>query len=334
MQVLVTGATGFIGRHVVRALVDAGHAARCLVRPTSDRSGLAEAGVTFAVGDVGAPDSLGAAVDGVDAVIHLASLLKAPWKRAFHTVNVEGTRNLAAACAAQAEPPLHLVVSSLAAGGPAPGGRPRVERDGAAPASIYGRVKRDAEQAAVDFAERVPTTIVRPPMVFGEGDTSVLKIYRSALRGLHVVPTLRMSRVSLVHAADLAQALVAALRTGERVTPGAPAGQGVYYVAADETPTYGELGRWIGEAVGRARVRVVRLPRGVTFAAAAMSEAVGRLKDTPRVLNLDKYREATAGDWICDAAKARAHLGFAPAPLTDRLAQTALWYRAQGWLPA
>ena len=331
MRLLVTGATGFIGRHVVRAALDAGDSVRCLVRPTSRRAGLEGPGVDFVEGDVGAAATLGAAVDGVDAVIHLASLLKAPWMRAFHTVNVEGTRALADACAQAGRPPALIIVSSLAAAGPAIDGRRRDEHQAAAPVSIYGRVKRDAEEAALAFADRVPVTVVRPPMVFGEGDTSVLKIFRTAAHGLHVVPTWRTARVSLVHAADLATALVRAAATGERAAGGA-AGRGLYFVAADETPTYADLGRWIGHAVGRPGLRVLRLPRGVTFVAAALSEAIGRLRGSPRLLNLDKYREATAGDWICDASKARRDLAWTPAPLADRLAETAAWYRACGWL--
>jgi len=281
------------------------------------------------VGDIGEPDTLGPLAD-VDVVFHLASLLKMPWKRTFHTVNADGTRNVATACAASASssPTTLVVVSSLAAAGPSPM-HPRTEADGAQPVSIYGRVKLEAEAAAIEFAGYVPTTIVRPPMVFGEGDTSVLKAYRGAARGWHAVPGFRDRRVSFVHAADLADALIAAAQRGERVAGGV--GTGVYYVADDHQPTYGDFGRLIGRALDR-RVRLFRLPRPVFWCAAAISEAIARLRDRPSLLNLDKYREAMAGSWLCDSGKAREQLGFDPQPPEVRLRQTADWYREQGWL--
>ena len=94
-RLLVTGSTGFIGRHMVRRLVEHGHEARCLVRETSNRAPLEPYSSDFAVGDMGRPETLGAAVEGCDGVIHLASLLKVPWKPEFLTVNAGGTRNVA-----------------------------------------------------------------------------------------------------------------------------------------------------------------------------------------------------------------------------------------------
>ena len=324
MRVLVTGATGFIGGHVVAALVEAGHAVTALVRASSSRTDLAALGVRFAVGDVLAPETLRAPVSAVDAVIHLASLLKMPWSPDFRSVNVGGTASVAAAAASCATPPVVVVVSSMAAAGPA-SAAPRREDDAPAPVSRYGEVKLAAEQAAI--AAGVPLSIVRPPMVFGEGDRTVLKLFRSVARGIHVVPTRRSNAVSLVHARDLARALVRVAEAGERV--GTSAGQGLYHVAADETLDYGDLGQHIATALEVSAPRVVRIPSQVTFVAAALGEAVARLRDEPAFLNLDKYREVTGGSWTCTNAKVRA-LGWHPAPLAQRLAETARWYRENG----
>ncbi len=327
MRAYVTGATGFIGRHLVRALAGAGHEVVCLVRASSNRVPLGPYATELAVGDVADPRTLDVA--GADVVFHLASLLKMPWKPAFSEVNVGGTRNIAAACAAAQTPPVLVVVSSLAAGGPSPAGGPRREEDEAAPVSIYGRVKLAAEGAAAQYAQAVPVTVVRPPMVFGEGDTSVLKLFRSSRRGWHVVPGGGRGRISFVHATDLACALIAAAQRGERV--GSAPGSGLYYVSNGARPTYADFGRMVGAALDR-EVRVVRAPGGLVWCAAAASELLGRLRDRPALLNLDKLREARAGDWVCDPAKAGLQLGFAPEAPDVRLRQTADWYRAQGWL--
>ncbi len=330
MRALVTGSTGFIGRHLVRVLAEAGHEVVCLVRATSNRAPLEPYASAFAVGDIAQPESLGAAAD-VDAVFHLASLLKMPWKQAFHDVNVGGTENVARACAEASTPPILVVVSSLAAGGPTVGEGARREVDGSAPVSIYGGVKLASEKAALGFAGQVPITVVRPPMVFGEADGSVLKVFRGAARGWHVVPGRASNRVSMVHATDLSHALLAAAERGERAAPDGPEDQGLYYVADPAQPTYADFGRLVARALDR-ETRVVRLPAGIVWCAAAASEAVARIRDAKTVLNLDKYREARAGSWVCDATKAADALGFAPVAPLDRLRQTAEWYRAEGWM--
>lgn len=330
MKALVTGSTGFIGRHLVRVLAEAGHEVVCLVRATSNRAPLEPYATDFAVGDIACPETLGAAAE-VDAVFHLASLLKMPWKRAFHDVNVGGTENVARACASAASPPTLVVVSSLAAGGPTVGAGARSEVDGSAPVSVYGGVKLASERAALAFSGDVPITVVRPPMVFGEADGSVLKVFRGAASGWHVVPGRASNRVSFVHATDLAHALVAAADRGERAVPGGPESRGLYYVADPAQPTYADFGRLVARAIDR-EVRVVRLPAALVWCAAASAEAVARIRDRQSVLNLDKYREARAGSWVCDASKAAGTLGFAPAPPLARLRQTAEWYRAEGWM--
>ncbi len=330
---LVTGASGFIGGRLVRALVADGWAVRALVRPTSRRGALEAQGVECVVGDLGDQDSLTRAAAGVDVVFHLASLLKVPWKAAFETVNVAGTEAVARACAAGATPPTLVLVSSMAAAGPALDGRGRRETDPPAPVSRYGRVKLAAERAAAAFAGQVPQSVVRPPMVFGPGDLGTLPLFRGAARGWHVVPQRGPMRVGLIHADDLAQALIAVARRGERVAADGPVGAGVYHVSSGEALAYGDLGPLIGAGLGR-RVRTVRLPALVTRLAAAISEAIGRLRDRPTVLNLDKYREGTAGDWLCDISKCQQGLGFAPAePAAARLAETARWYQDEGLIP-
>lgn len=323
---LVTGATGFIGRYLVRALTARGARVRALVRATSDTTGL---DVERAVGDLGDPESLARAADGADVVFHLASLLKVPWKAAFETVNVAGTAHVARA----AGPARLVVVSSLAAAGPVTGA-PRREGDPPRPVSRYGRVKRAAEQAAVAEATGA-VTLVRPPMVFGAGDRGALPLFRGVARGWHVLPTRRAAHIGLVHAADLADALVDIAAYGEAVPAGADGscGAGVYQVAAPETPTYAELGRRIAAADGRDSLRIVALPAAVTALAATVGELMARLRDRPTVLNRDKYREAIGGHWWCAADKVAA-LGWRPAAALDaRLAETLAGYRAARWIP-
>ncbi len=343
-KIFVTGGTGFIGQRLVERLLRDGHEVLCGVRPRSIRSHLEikardlPGELRFVIADVGIPDTLGGPIHEAEIVLHLAAMLRAPWDPGFDYINAEGTRNIFEHAAESANPPKVVLVSSVAACGPAPDGpdgRARVEADPAGPVSRYGRSKRAGEVAAEAHAGRVPVTIIRPPAVFGPGDRNSLKLFETAAKGWAVVPTSGEPRMSMVHVDDLVWGIVAAMERGERMPadPATDPGRGVYFLAHPEQPTIATIGQWIGGALGK-DVRVAHLPAWVTHTGGAMGEAWARMRGKSSIVNLDKAREATAGSWICAVDKAHAQLGFAPPrTMQERLTETALWYREQGWLP-
>ncbi len=336
-KVLVTGASGFIGTHLVAALMARGDDVTCLVRKSSKVEALQKLGACLVYGDVTDPASLPAAVDGQQVVYHLAGRTLALKDRQFYEVNRRGVAHVAKTCAGQSMPPVLIYVSSLAAAGPAVDGRPRVESDPPEPVSHYGRSKRSGEHVAESYAERVPITVVRPPIVLGEGDHLGFPLFRSVIRmGVHLAPGLRPQRFSLIHADDLAHLLILAAERGRRLPPlvqqGQPPGQGYYFAACEQDPTYADLGRLVAESVGR-RVVVVPTAMPVVRTVAILSEAIGHVRHQPLLMNLDKAREIAAGSWFCSAKSAKEDFGFeAGAPLIDRLRQTAEWYMREGWM--
>lgn len=331
---LVTGGTGFIGRHVVHALARRGIRVEALVRQTSDLSVFEGVEVQTVVGDVLDERTYQEAISRVDLVIHMASLLKMPWSPRFREVHVEGTEAVARTCAAVPERPCLLLVSSLAASGPHRSPVPPDEGVRPAPVSVYGRAKRDAELRASAYSSEVPLTIIRPPAVYGPWDRTLLKLFRSVARGVHLVPGNGGSLMSMVQVEDLAAAIVEAGLRGERVEGQAgPHGRGVYFIAGDEHPPYGELGHWVSNALGVDAPRVLTLPRFAARWAASGSEGLARLRDRSTVLNRDKMLEAHSGHWTCQSLKAARDLDWRPSrPLQDHLRDTALWYRSHGWL--
>jgi len=232
-RVLVTGATGFIGHHLVHALLEKGDRVGCLVRPTSDTRRLPTEQVSLTIGDVTDPASLQAALEDIDVVYHLAGALTAMSREAFLAVNEAGTRNLAEACARTASSPILIILSSLAAAGPNPDDQPRNEQDPDAPVSKYGRSKLAGERAARESSTRVPLTIVRAPIVFGEWDRDVFKMFWLVKLGVHLIPVRPHQRYSLIHASDVANLLIHAAARGERAVAESAA-SGLYYAGYHE----------------------------------------------------------------------------------------------------
>jgi nucleoside-diphosphate-sugar epimerase len=336
-KVLVTGASGFIGTHLVPALVARGDDVSCLVRASSRTAPLSAAGARLVFGDVTNRETLPAAIAGKEIVFHVAGCTQALDPRHFYHVNQRGVANVAQLCAGQPNPPVLVTVSSLAAVGPAHNGRPKTEADRPMPVSHYGHSKRAGERAAEAFADRVPTTIVRPPIVLGENDRMGLPLFRSIARfGVHMSPGLEQRRFSLIHADDLVHLIILAADRGKRLPPRGqpnPKGEGYYFAACELDPAYGDLGRMVAEALGRHLVVVIPTATPVVWMVAVAGEAISRMRNDPLFMNLDKAREITAGNWLCSAQAAETDLGFAvERPLLDRLRQTAEWYRAKKWL--
>jgi nucleoside-diphosphate-sugar epimerase len=331
--VLVTGGSGFIGGHLVRRLTGRGCQVSCLVRATSRVDELREAGARLIVCDIADREGIAAAIAASNArvVFHLAGRVRALDTQEFTRVNAEGVEAVAQACADRADPPVLVLVSSLAAAGPA-GERPAIESDPAAPVSNYGRSKRAGEQVAMQYADRLPITVVRPSIVFGAADRGMFEVWKPIARsGLHAVVGSGDRRFSLIAVADLVECLVLAAEQGERLAPGI-AGRGIYFAAAEDV-FYVELGPLIARALGKPAPRILHLPEWSMRTLGRLGDVVSRIRGRPGWVGSDKIREVLAGSWTCSPTKARQQLGWSPAaPLAERLRETAQWYHDAHWL--
>ena len=191
--------------------------------------------------------------------------------------------------------------------------------------------------AALAFADRVPLTVVRPPAVFGPGDDNCLRIFQPIAKlGIHAMPGRGEEQLSLIHAADLAQAIYLAATRGRRVPPRVgegDLGQGFYFAAHDEQPSVRELGQMSSDGLGRSRLRMIRTPRKFPWVLGIAGELVARARRRPGIINLDKIREATASSWPCSCERIEAEFGLHPSrSLSAALEETVEWYKHHRWL--
>lgn len=328
---LVTGGSGFVGQHLVRRLVARGDRITALVRRTSQRAELERAGARLVVGDIATGEGLREALEGIDCVLHLAGVTKARAADEYHRGNAGGTRRLAEAMAALPTPPRLVYCSSLAAAGPSAVGQPRREEEPPSPVSLYGRSKLGGEQAVRALADRVPSVIVRPPIVYGPADKEFLpSILPMARLGVALKSGFGEKRYSLVHVEDLCDGLLLAARAGRTLSAGEPAA-GVYHLSDGGEHAWGDICAALARALGKRGARVIPVPEVVSYAAVLGAWVHGAVRGTVPILSLDKAREMRCEAWICSTERARAELGFQPAYGLDAgFAHAVAWYRERG----
>lgn len=318
----VTGGSGFVGSHLVERLRAEGHEVVALARSAPARRTLEGLGAHVVAGDLEDGGALARLCDGAELVFHVAGLVAARAENELLRVNRDGVARLAAAARAASARRL-VLVSSLSVTGPTRPGLPLDERGEPRPVTPYGRSKAAGEAAL--RASGAAWTIVRPPAVYGPRDREFLRLFRLGRRGLVPLPGGGAQELSLVHAADLAAALVAVSRS--------PTCQGrVYHAAGPERVTQRELAALIGQTVGR-RPRLLPLAPGLVWLALVANSLAARLRGRATLLAPDKLPEILAPAWTCSSAALERDAGWRAAiPLAEGLRGTADWYRREGWL--
>jgi dihydroflavonol-4-reductase len=317
-RVVLTGATGFIGRHVSAHLVGRGIDVIAVVRPESTHA--APAGVTVVRAPLAAA-ALREAFKGAGSVVHLAGVVNALDSDIYTAVNVEGTRAVAEAADAAGARLIH--VSSLAAAGPASAAAPRGEDDPPNPSTPYGRSKLASEEIVTRTAG-LAWTILRPAAVYGPGDRAMLPLFRLANRGILPLVGQPGAAYTLVHVSDVVRAVDAALD--------APAPGDVCFVGHPRPVTAREILEAIRMAVGRP-AQLIRVPNALALVAAAACDVVGRMSGRALPLDRWRYRELSAEGFVCRVDRLRERLGVVAAiDLPAGMLETAEWYRREGWL--
>ncbi|MEO8452679.1 MAG: NAD-dependent epimerase/dehydratase family protein [Gemmatimonadota bacterium] len=322
MKALVTGGTGFVGGHLIQALLARGDAVTALVRSPGKAASLGRRGVTLVAGDLHDPNALRQATRNQDVVYHVAGLIAARSETEFLATNRDGAGAVLEAATIEGARRF-LLVSSVAAAGPSSVDRPLTGTEPPRPVTEYGRSKLAGEN--VVRAGTLPWTIVRPPVVYGPGDRETFRLFRAVTLGAGPVFGRGAQQLSVVYGPDLAEALIAAATSPATVG-------GTFYAAHPEIVTSRSLLEGIAAADGR-RVRILPLPHALGRLALALTETVARVRNRATVLNRDKAHEFFAAAWTVDPTPLTTATGWrAEFDLARGARDTFAWYRAHGWL--
>lgn len=324
MNVLVTGATGFVGGHLVDRLLERGDTVTALVRSPARAASLAQRDVRLVIGDLAATDAIAEAVRGQQVVYHVAGLLGAATEAPLVAANCDGTLHVARACAAERSPPRLVLVSSMAAGGPARRGTPKLASGDDHPVTMYGRSKLGGEQVLLSLP--VPWTVLRPPVVYGPRDREgFLTLFKAVRWG--VAPTFGdgSMEISLIHVADLADAIVAAGNAAGVL------GQ-VFYVNHPEITTGADLMRGIARVMNRSVFRI-SVPEWAAGVALTITGAWAEAFHQQTILYPDKAHEFYQEAWTADPSPFMRATGWQPKWDLERgIADTKAWYQEMGWI--
>ncbi|MBM4142632.1 MAG: NAD-dependent epimerase/dehydratase family protein [Lentisphaerae bacterium] len=326
-KVLVTGASGFTGSVLTGKLAAAGARLRAIARPTSRIEALAGLPVEWFRGQVFDPGLVARAAEGVEYVFHVAAAFREAKNPDdyYREVHVDSTQLLARAVVGKPQFRRFVHVSTIGVHGHIEN-PPADEESPFRPGDVYQRTKAEAELWIRDFARAsgLPLAVIRPAAIYGPGDRRLLKLFKMAC--WPVFPLLGSGKClyHLVHVEDLAEALILAATH--------PAALGDVFIAGSREPiAMADMARIVAGELGR-RARIVRIPVGPFFAAAAVCEAVCK----PLGIEPPLYRRRVAfytKDRAFRTDKIRDRLGFECRYSNEEgIRMTARWYRDAGWL--
>jgi nucleoside-diphosphate-sugar epimerase len=312
----ITGAAGFVGRHLLQKISAKDNELFCLCRPSSRLP--SNMGSVYRVeGDLLDIRSYKDALKGTDYLIHLAGLLRTRRKEEYRRVNVEGTAALLEACRETGTSLRRFVhMSSIAAVGPKPEASLLNESDPCFPQSEYGKSKYQAEKVVLSYAKHYPVVILRPTFIYGRGDLRGLQFLQSLRNPSSLAIASRIKTICLCHVSDVAQSCCLALK--KNIQNGE-----IFIVSDPEVSTF--------ETVWQTLIEIVGGILGPT-----PFRQIHRMSLFPALsfqLNPTLSETVPSQFWACDISKARTILGFSPKmPFPKGALDTMLWYINQGLL--
>ena len=326
MKILVTGATGFIGTHLVEKLIQQGNEVVCAVRSNSQLDFLKRTGVKIATIDYSEKSSMYPALSDAQIVYHLAATINVPDWPTYYQSNTLGTKYLIEACV-EKNPYMKkfVFVSSVAAAGPSYENHKKKEDEPSVPISLYGRSKLLAEQCVEDHNTKIPTVIVRPTIILGVRQTELYTILRMLKMGF--VPVLGSSKkqTSICFVEDLINALLLVAQNDSS------SGK-MYYVSDNRAYSWQEILQCCMNLLPINPYPIL-IPHSLILTLAIISKYISDVTGLPSLCSVHQIRNIKKNYFLYSSGKIMNELGFKPTTeLKDGVAQIIIWYKSRGML--
>lgn len=330
MNILITGASGFIGSFIVEEALRQGFETWAAVRGSSSRQFLTDERIHFIELNLSSEEQLKEQLKGhqFDYVVHAAGVTKCLNKADFHRINTEGTQNLVRAIQAL-KMPLHrfVYISSLSIMGAIREQQPYteiLESDEAKPNTAYGRSKLEAEQW-LDTVEDLPYVILRPTGVYGPRERDYFMMAKSIQSHTDFAVGYKQQDITFVYVTDVVQAVFLALVKGQVGRK--------YFLSDGEVYQSSTFSNLIRKELGNPWWIRITAPIWVLRVVTFVGEYVGRLTGKVTALNNDKYNIMRQRNWRCDIKPAQQELGYEPkVKLEEGVRHSIKWYKDNGWL--
>lgn len=328
VKILVTGASGFVGFHLVSAAFEAGYEVHAAVRRSSQVSDICPFVEKFVYPDFNQKSSLAAlfSSEKYDYVIHAAAMTKAKSEKEMKDANVGITEDLLEAAFHIPDPPKRIVfVSSLAAIGPV--GyleKPITESTPYQPVTMYGRSKHDAEKMIREKFVDKPISIIRPTAVYGPREKDLFILFDTMNKGLDAYVGRAPQKLSFVYVKDLVDVLLRACVTSQK-------GLEIFNISDGQVYSRYEMAEIFKKTFRRKLIRI-HVPFSIVKSVAEISQWLYRNSDKTPVIYPERLGELTAENWSCDITHAREILGYRPQYNLDKgLVDSLLWYKQNNW---
>lgn len=322
----VTGATGFVGSHLVDHLLEKGYTVKCLTRKTSNLRWLEGKNVELCEGSLSDKESLKKAIQGCNYIFHVAGVLFGKTEQEFIQGNLSGTKNLVEACLESGQNfNRFLYVTSLLAAGASETETALTEEDECRPFSWYGKSKFESEKYIKTQMSKLPITIIRPGGVYGPRDYAMFEAFKASKSGFNMILGEKGKLGSVIHVTDLVIGITQAAESEKAKSE-------IYYLANTKHMRQEEFGELIIKAMGKKPKNIV-LPYFIASIFANLSEFFAQFSKKPAVLNRQKLMELSKRYLICSNQKASADFEFNDnILLEDGVASTLKWYKENNWL--
>lgn len=323
---VVTGASGFVGSHVVDKLIAEGHQVKCILRGTSSTRWLENKPVEIFDSGLFDKDVLRKVLKDADYLFHIAGVVKAKDEEGYFKGNVE-TTNVLLDVLCEVNPNIKrvVIVSSLTACGPSLDGYPVSEETQEHPITAYGRSKYAQEQLAKKYMDKLQITIVRAPAVYGARDTEIYLFFKTYKQGLMALIGFDKKKLSLIHVDDLTNGIFLAAVSEKAI------GQ-TYFIGSEQYYDWNQIGVVCNNAFGK-KAFTIRIPHFLVYTVAAFAQFFAMFSSSAATFNLEKARDFVQTSWMCDVSKAVRELGFhQTVSLEEGIKRTVDWYREMRWL--